>query len=110
MADDTVARVAGWTLIVMRRRVMVIAPIPNGPYIAAGWCRLWIFGGKKIFHAALQPCDPVEAAPAVFFSSLTSFLLLHPSTPCSSRLVLELPGGRTSDKKAEPDSSDSEET
>ena len=49
MLSSMIGAVVGVTLIAMRRREWS-SKIPYGPYIALA-AAIWIFGGKKIFHA-----------------------------------------------------------
>jgi leader peptidase (prepilin peptidase)/N-methyltransferase len=49
MLSSMIGAVVGVTLIVMRRREWS-SRMPYGPYIALA-AAIWIFGGKKIFHA-----------------------------------------------------------
>ena len=49
MLSSMIGAVVGVTLIVMRRRAWS-SRMPYGPYIALA-AAIWIFGGKKLFHA-----------------------------------------------------------
>jgi leader peptidase (prepilin peptidase)/N-methyltransferase len=52
MVSSMIGAAVGVTLIVMRRREWS-SRMPYGPYIAFATA-IWIFGGKKFFHALFQ--------------------------------------------------------